>query len=57
VRSSSPSYAPIAASSSGIACARWNHVARVLHLAVRNSDKSWAIYRGFQYGLIENSKT
>jgi hypothetical protein len=56
-RSASPSYAPIAMSGGGFACARWNQVARVLHLVARNSDKSWAIYRGFRYGLVENSET
>jgi hypothetical protein len=26
---------------------RWNHAARVLHLAIRKLDKSWAICRVF----------
>jgi hypothetical protein len=37
--------------------AQRNHNARVLGLAAKNWNKSRAIYRGFQYGLVENSET
>jgi hypothetical protein len=40
-----------------IACSQWKIDSRVLWLVAQNPSKFRAIYRGFRYGLLEESET